>query len=85
MDVNKSGRLELLILKTGLDGVAAGLMKEGYEIKFGVSHLDHALLTQLSLPTMLQTASRDGSDIRIVVTRSSLPIIPIQTKALNFL
>ncbi|KAK3699766.1 hypothetical protein LTR37_016275 [Vermiconidia calcicola] len=65
----KSDRLDTLLLNAGIAGVAANRSKEGYEIHLGVNHLGHALLTQLLLPKLLQTA-QDGSDVRVVVTTS---------------
>ena len=67
----QSDSLDLLLLNAGLAGVAAGLTKEGYEMHLGVDHFGHALLAQLLLPKMLQTAQLNGtSDVRIVVTTS---------------
>ncbi|KAF1996216.1 oxidoreductase-like protein [Amniculicola lignicola CBS 123094] len=59
-------RLDLLINNAGVMALPYALTKEGYEIQFGTNHVGHALLTKLLLPTMLKTASEEGSDVRIV-------------------
>jgi len=40
--------------------------KEGYEVQFGTNHMGHFLLTKLLLPTLQKTASKPGSDVRII-------------------
>ena len=62
----KSHRLDLLINNAGVMAIPPGRTTEGYEIQFGTNHVGHALLTKLLLPTLLSTAEKPGSDVRIV-------------------
>ena len=50
----------------GIMATPPGTTQEGYEIQFGTNHIGHALLTKLLLPTLLSTAEKPGSDVRIV-------------------
>lgn len=52
-------RLDILITNAGVMG-ASGTTEEGYELQFGVNHMGHALLIQLLLPLMQQTAKMEG-------------------------
>ncbi|KAH9908611.1 hypothetical protein F4778DRAFT_354652 [Xylariomycetidae sp. FL2044] len=63
-------RLDILVLNAGIIRVAPGTTKEGYEVHFGLNYLGHALLARLLLPTLLRTAERSGSDVRVVVVSS---------------
>ena len=54
----------------GIMAVPPALTADGYEIQFGTNHLGHALLTKLLVPTMLKTAQKPGSDVRIVTLAS---------------
>lgn len=47
-----------------------GLTPDGYEIQFGVNHVGHAALLKLLLPTLLKTAERPGSDVRLITLTS---------------
>lgn len=40
--------------------------KENYEIQFGTNHMGHALLTKLLLPSLLSTADKPESDVRVI-------------------
>ncbi|KAK2800139.1 hypothetical protein FQN50_008234 [Emmonsiellopsis sp. PD_5] len=67
----KSHRLDILFLNAGIAGALPNLTREGYEIHFGVNYVGHALLTQLLMPKVLQTANgKQGKDVRIVITTS---------------
>ena len=66
-----SDRLDILLLNAGIMAVPEGTTKDGYEIQFGTNHMGHALLSKLLLPTLLQTASQPGADVRVVVLSSS--------------
>ncbi|KAK2746613.1 hypothetical protein FQN55_005601 [Onygenales sp. PD_40] len=67
----KSDRLDILFLNAGIAGVPSSLTREGYEIHFGVNYVGHALLAQLLMPKLLQTANENqGNDVRIVMTTS---------------
>ncbi|KAL6244030.1 hypothetical protein RBB50_008899 [Rhinocladiella similis] len=65
----ETNRLDVLINNAGIMACPEGQTKEGYELQFGTNHLGHALLTQLLMPKLKQTA-RSGSDVRIVVLSS---------------
>ena len=56
----------MLINNAGIMAVPAGTTHEGYEIQFGTNHIGHALLTKLLLPTLLKTAERPATDVRIL-------------------
>lgn len=64
-----ANRLDLLFLNGGISTTLPALTKEGYESQFGINHVGHAFLTQLLMPTILQTAEQ-GNDVRILVTSS---------------
>ncbi|KAJ6591834.1 oxidoreductase [Mycena vulgaris] len=63
-------RLDIVICNAGIMNVPPALTKEGYEVHFGVNHLAHALFIKLLLPTLLRTAERPNSDVRIVTVTS---------------
>ncbi|KIX01500.1 uncharacterized protein Z518_09226 [Rhinocladiella mackenziei CBS 650.93] len=65
-------RLDILLLNAGIMGGPPGVTKEGYECRFGVNHMGHALLFKLLLPLLLKSVSEPGGvKPRIVVTASS--------------
>ncbi|RDW57109.1 hypothetical protein BP6252_13855 [Coleophoma cylindrospora] len=64
-------RLDTVHLNGGLAMVPHGTTKEGYELQFGTNFLGHALLTQLLLPKLLETAALPGSDVRVVSISSA--------------
>lgn len=55
----QESRLDILIANAGVMG-ASGTTQNGYEMQFGVNHMGHALLIQLLLPLMRQTAQMEG-------------------------
>ncbi|KAF9890456.1 hypothetical protein FE257_005861 [Aspergillus nanangensis] len=55
----QESRLDILIANAGVMG-ALGTTQDGYEMQFGVNHMGHALLIQLLLPLMQQTAKIEG-------------------------
>ncbi|KAF3343747.1 putative oxidoreductase like protein [Verticillium longisporum] len=63
-------RLDILMLNGGVMMPPAATTKDGYEIQFGTNHMGHALLTKLLLPTLLSTAEKPDSDVRVVVLSS---------------
>ncbi|KAH8797943.1 hypothetical protein F5884DRAFT_814169 [Xylogone sp. PMI_703] len=65
----KTDRLDLLFLNAGISSTLPTLTDDGYESQFGINHMGHALLTQLLMPTLLQTAHH-GGDPRIMITSS---------------
>jgi len=65
--------IRALGLRRKTNSVHVGIMvvpysktKENYEIQFGTNHMGHALLTKLLLPTLLSTAEKLGSDVRVI-------------------
>lgn len=63
------GFLDLVFLNAGVSTTAPALTEEGYESQFGINYVGHALLTQLLMPKLLETASL-GRDVRILITSS---------------
>jgi NAD(P)-dependent dehydrogenase (short-subunit alcohol dehydrogenase family) len=66
-----SSCLDLLICNSSICMVSPGLTADGYEMQFGVSHLGHALLVKLLLPSLLRTTRQPPEDVRIVLLTSS--------------
>ncbi|ETS85574.1 hypothetical protein PFICI_03599 [Pestalotiopsis fici W106-1] len=65
-------RLDVLQLNAGIGLVPYATSTDGYETQFATNYLGHALLTQLLLPKLLQTAARPDSDVRVVAVSSAL-------------
>ena len=65
-----SQRLDILLCNAGVMALPPSVTKDGYEIQFGTNHVGHALLVKLLLPTLLRTAGRPNSDVRVVVLTS---------------
>lgn len=56
-------RLDVLILNAGLmGGPKSATTEDGYELRFGLNYVGHALLVQLLLPLLQTTAAQAGSD-----------------------
>ncbi|KAI3319788.1 NAD(P)-binding protein [Xylariaceae sp. AK1471] len=68
--LKEAERLDLLFLNAGISTTSPALTEDGYESQFGVNHIGHALLTQLLMPKLLETAARPESDVRVLVTTS---------------
>jgi len=66
----QADRLDYLFLNAGVSGTAPGVTEDGYENTFGINHVGHALLTQLLMPKILETAKQPDADVRIIVTSS---------------
>ncbi|KAF3922369.1 hypothetical protein AA313_de0202088 [Arthrobotrys entomopaga] len=64
-------RLDILVNNAGIMMTPEGLTKEGYEIQFGTNHVGHALLTQLLLPLLQQTA-KINPETRVVTVSSGM-------------
>ncbi|RYO83443.1 hypothetical protein DL762_006130 [Monosporascus cannonballus] len=71
-------RLDILILNAGLMAGNPAVTAEGYELRFGLNYLGHALLARLLTPLMLETAAANppavggaGSGPRIVAVSSA--------------
>ena len=56
----------MLINNAGIMAVPAGTTEEGHEIQFSTNHIGHALLTKMLLPTLLRTADRPTTDVRVL-------------------
>ncbi|RBR20884.1 uncharacterized protein FIESC28_05036 [Fusarium coffeatum] len=67
--LKEATQLDLLFLNAGISSTAPSLTQDGYESQFGVNYLGHALLTQLLMPKLLETA-RSGREVRIMSTSS---------------
>ncbi|KAI1411619.1 oxidoreductase [Hypoxylon sp. FL1857] len=65
-----SDRLDVFIACAGLMVVPADVTVDGYEIKFGMSHMGNFTLMRLLLPIMFRTAETPGSDVRFIALTS---------------
>ncbi|KAL8859827.1 MAG: hypothetical protein Q9178_003660 [Gyalolechia marmorata] len=63
---SQSSRLDILLNNAGIMATPLAETEDGYESQFGTNHMGHALFTKLLLPTLLDTAKEEGSDVRIV-------------------
>lgn len=68
--LRQESRLDILINNAGIMMTAEGLTKDGYEIQFGTNVLGPALVTQLLLPILRNTA-KVNSQTRIVMLSSA--------------
>ncbi|KAH8892684.1 NAD(P)-binding protein [Thozetella sp. PMI_491] len=59
-------RLDLIQLNAGVAMIPHSMTSDGYEVQFGTNYMGHALLTQLLMPKLLETAKLPGADVRIV-------------------
>ncbi|KAI5236429.1 oxidoreductase [Aureobasidium subglaciale] len=66
----KAPRIDLFFCNAGIMASPAALSKDGYEHQFATNHLGHALLIDLLMPVLQDTASLPGSDVRIIITSS---------------
>jgi NAD(P)-dependent dehydrogenase (short-subunit alcohol dehydrogenase family) len=62
----EADRLDLVHLSGGVGLLPHATSTDGYEIQFATNYLGHALLTQLLMPKLLQTAALPGADVRII-------------------
>ncbi|EEQ30230.1 putative secondary metabolism biosynthetic enzyme [Microsporum canis] len=64
-------RLDTLILNAGVMGMDSYTTVDGYEVQFGTNYMGHFLLTSLLIPTLRRTASKPGSDVRVLSISSA--------------
>jgi NAD(P)-dependent dehydrogenase (short-subunit alcohol dehydrogenase family) len=76
----KVARIDLFFCNAGVMAMPAGLSKDGYEQQFATNHLGHALLIDLLMPILQDTASLPGSDVRIIITTSQAAMTPLVPK-----
>ncbi|KAI1442444.1 oxidoreductase [Annulohypoxylon stygium] len=63
-------RLDILMCNAGIMDSPPAVSEDGFEIRFAVNHLAHAMIIQRLLPTMLKTAEMPGSDVRLILLTS---------------
>jgi NAD(P)-dependent dehydrogenase (short-subunit alcohol dehydrogenase family) len=73
----KVARIDMLFCNAGVMAMLSGLSKDGYEQQFATNHLGHALLIDLLMPILQDTASLLGSDVRIIITTSQAAVTPL--------
>ncbi|KAB8067019.1 hypothetical protein BDV29DRAFT_163933 [Aspergillus leporis] len=66
----QSSRLDILLLTAGVMSLPRGETGMGHEIQLGTNHTGHFLLVRLLLPTLVKTAEKPNSDMRIVFLSS---------------
>ncbi|RFU33972.1 hypothetical protein B7463_g2345, partial [Scytalidium lignicola] len=64
-------RLDILVNNAGMITNKSERTPQGYEATIGVNYMAHFLLTKLLLPTLKATATKEGSNVRIINTSSS--------------
>lgn len=62
---SQTSRLDVVIANAGVMALPPGQTEDGYETQFGINHVGHALLVELLLPLLDQTASKT-SDARVI-------------------
>ena len=81
----KATRIDLFFCNAGVMALPPGLSKDGYEQQFATNHLGHALLIDLLMPVLQDTASLPGSDVRIIITSSQAATMGLTPKGgINF-
>jgi NAD(P)-dependent dehydrogenase (short-subunit alcohol dehydrogenase family) len=76
----KVTRIDLFFCNAGVMAMPSGLSKDGYEQQFAINHLGHALLIDLLMPVLQDTATLSGSDVRIIITTSQAAMTPLVPK-----
>lgn len=73
-------RIDILMLNAGVLGGPASTTAQGYEVRWGVNHVGHALLFKLLLPRLLDTIGRPGGggDVRVVSLSSIAHYVPVR-------
>ncbi|THV74334.1 oxidoreductase [Aureobasidium pullulans] len=81
----KATRIDLFFCNAGVMALSPSLSKDGYEQQFATNHLGHALLIDLLMPVLQDTASLPGSDVRIIITSSQAATMGLTPKGgINF-
>jgi retinol dehydrogenase 12 len=73
--LDENERLDILVNNAGIMGQPHATTKDGYEITFATNYLSHCLLTELLLPLLQKTASRED------VERGSVRIVNVSSAA----
>lgn len=81
---NEASRLDLIHLNAGVAMIPATTTKDGYEVQFGTNFLGHALLTQLLIPKLLETAALHDTDVRVVSVSSAIHKVFIPKQGIIF-
>jgi retinol dehydrogenase-12 len=91
--IESVSKLDILMLNAGIMGTPAGVTKDGYETRFGINHVGHALLLKLLTPLLLKTVEgKPAGDVRVVilgseghkyVTKEAIPFQRLKSKAEN--
>jgi NAD(P)-dependent dehydrogenase (short-subunit alcohol dehydrogenase family) len=66
----KVSRIDLFLCNANAMALSPGLSKDGYEQQFAINHLSQALLIDLLIPVLEDTAALPGSDVRIILSTS---------------
>lgn len=69
-------RLDILINNAGIMMTPEGLTKDGYEIQFGTNVVGPALLTQLVLPVMRETAKTNPQTRMVMLSSAAHAMAP---------
>ncbi|KLU81177.1 hypothetical protein MAPG_00271 [Magnaporthiopsis poae ATCC 64411] len=72
-------RIDILMLNAGVLGGPPSTTAQGYEVRWGVNHVGHALLFKLLLPRLLDTTRRPGGDgdVRVISLSSIAHYVPV--------
>ncbi|KAL7908503.1 hypothetical protein GGI35DRAFT_486577 [Trichoderma velutinum] len=67
----RENRLDILINNAGIAAEDFRTTEEGFELTMAVNYIGHFVLTTKLLPLLRSTASKPGSDVRVVTLSSS--------------
>lgn len=81
---SEASRLDLLHLNAGVAMIPPTTTKDGYEVQFGTNFLGHALLTQLLMPKLLETAALPNADVRVVSLTSAIHRVFVPKEGIIF-
>lgn len=72
-----ASRIDILFCNAGVMALPPSLSKDGYEKQFATNHLGHAMLIDLLMPILEDTAAQPSSDVRIIITTSQAAAPPL--------